>query len=86
MLMTERRPMIHPIDSQPVWPLQKLDVASGPVTCAACGCRLEADSAVSPSSWTHFGPMAGRDARGCRVECVDLSHDATGRALVALTA
>lgn len=85
-LLIERRPMIHPIDSQPAWPLQKIEVASGPVTCAACGCRLEADAPVSPSSWTHFGPMAGRDARGCRVECVDLAHDSTGRALASLTA
>ncbi len=86
ILMTERRPMIHPIDPQPAWPLHHVEVASGPVTCAACGCRLEADAAVSPSSWTHFAPMAGRDARGCRVECVGLPHDSTGRALVSLTA
>ena len=48
-----------------------------PVTCAVCGCRLE-DS--RGAGWRHFNPLAGRDARGCRVDCADLVHDATGRA------
>jgi hypothetical protein len=56
------------------------DVRSGPVTCAACGCRLERASA---GEWRHFSPMGGRDARGCRVACVDEAHDREGRALVA---
>jgi hypothetical protein len=30
--------------------------------------------------------MAGRDARGCKVECADAPHDADGRALVASAA
>ena len=46
-----------------------------PVTCAACGCRL----AVSGDAFVHFNPLGGRDARGCRVDCVDALHDATGR-------
>jgi len=78
--------MIHPSDPQPAWPHRQVEVASGPVTCATCGCRLESDSASSPTSWTHFGPLGGRDARGCRVDCVDLPHDAHGRVLLTLTA
>jgi hypothetical protein len=54
----------------------------GPVTCAACGCRLDRDGAA----WVHFGRLGGRDARGCRVDCVDLDHDANGRVLIALPA
>jgi len=51
------------------------------VTCEVCGCRLEAaDDGVS---WFHFGRIAGRDARGCRVACIDLAHDARGRAEMA---
>ena len=53
------------------------------VTCAACGCRLE----TLPSdagTWRHFGALGGRDARGCRPLCVDLIHDALGRAAVAV--
>jgi hypothetical protein len=53
--------------------------ASGPVTCSACGCRLE--RAADRAAWVHFSPMGGRDARGCRVACVDAAHDASGRAL-----
>jgi hypothetical protein len=52
---------------------------TGPVTCASCGCRLEA-SADGRQTWFHFAPMAGRDARGCRIACADSAHDATGRA------
>jgi hypothetical protein len=54
-----------------------------PVTCATCGCRLEDDG---NSLWVHFGRLGGRDARGCRVDCVDLAHDASGRTLIALPA
>jgi hypothetical protein len=55
--------------------------AGGPVTCTACGCRLE--HAADLNGWLHFSPMAGRDARGCRVDCADEVHDARGRALSA---
>lgn len=53
-----------------------------PVTCQACGCRLEAvgDGSVA---WFHFGRMSGRDARGDRIECIDAPHDAEGRAALA---
>ena len=50
--------------------------SGGPVTCAACGCRLQA---APHGGYVHFGPLGGRDARGCRVECVDAIHDAGGR-------
>ncbi len=53
--------------------------ASGPVTCASCGCRLTR-SADGREGWVHFSPMGGRDARGCRVACADASHDDAGRA------
>lgn len=47
----------------------------GPVTCATCGCRLT----VAGDAFVHFSPMAGRDARGCRIVCADAAHDAAGR-------
>ncbi len=78
--------MIHPSDSQPAWPHGRVALAGGPVTCAMCGCRLTSAESDSPSVWTHFSPLGGRDARGCRVACVDLPHDATGRALLGVPA
>jgi hypothetical protein len=59
------------------------DLRVGPVTCTSCGCRLERGKSDGVSAWFHFSPMGGRDARGCRVDCADLAHDARGRALVA---
>lgn len=50
------------------------------VTCEACGCRLSHSSA---GAWYHFGRLGGRDARGCRVSCVEAPHDASGRAAAA---
>jgi len=55
-----------------------IEPKSGPVTCASCGCRLE--RAEGHGAWFHFSPMAGRDARGCKVACADSAHDAAGRA------
>jgi hypothetical protein len=55
------------------------DLRTGPVTCSACGCRLRY-AADGSESWFHFAPMAGRDARGCRVDCADAAHDMKGRA------
>jgi hypothetical protein len=66
--------------------MTRRDVRDGqraPVTCASCGCRLEE---TAPRSWFHFGRFSGRDARGCRVDCAELEHDASGIALVALPA
>lgn len=58
-----------------------------PVTCQACGCRLEAvgDAAVgdAPVAWFHFGRISGRDARGDRIDCIDAPHDAEGHAALA---
>jgi hypothetical protein len=50
----------------------------GPVTCASCGCRLQ-PAASSDVAFVHFGSLGGRDARGCRVACVELTHDDSGR-------
>jgi hypothetical protein len=35
-------------------------------------------------AWFHFNPLGGRDARGCRVDCVDSAHDVTGYRATAL--
>ncbi len=60
-------------------------VSDGPVTCAACGCRLQPAAPSDAAAWFHFGGLGGRDARGCRVECADSAHDATGRPVSAAT-
>ena len=67
--------MIHPSDNE-IRPTSAVrDGRDGPVTCAACGCRLTA----SGEAFFHFNPLGGRDARGCRVSCADAAHDVTGR-------
>ncbi len=59
----------------------------GPVVCRTCGCRLEAPLIGSDmdgdlaGDWRHFEGLPGRDARGCRVACVDLAHGRDGRVL-----
>jgi hypothetical protein len=56
--------------------------AAGPVTCAACGCRLLGLTGKDDGAYRHFTSMKpGQDARGCRVECVDALHDHEGRAI-----
>ncbi len=67
--------VLHPSDPQTSIPLAVRDGQGAPVTCAACGCRLAADG----DAWFHFNPIAGRDARGCRIGCADAAHDASGR-------
>lgn len=52
--------------------------AEAPVTCKICGCRLTPDPDDPEHVWRHFHPFQGRDARGCRVDCVNLPHDRTG--------
>jgi hypothetical protein len=59
------------------------DGQGAPVTCAACGCRLESLGTKGSDSWAHFGRLGGRDARGCRVPCVDADHDRSGRSILA---
>ena len=67
-------------EMRPAW-LPPPDPA-GPVTCAACGCRLvEVDWHDGPA-WRHFPSLhAGRDARGDRPPCVEALHDRRGRSL-----
>lgn len=65
--------MIQPSDPE-VHATAVRDGRLAPVTCAACGCRL----AESGDAWFHFNPLAGRDARGCRIDCADAAHDASG--------
>ncbi|MEI7744320.1 MAG: hypothetical protein WCK58_11315 [Chloroflexota bacterium] len=62
----------------PAFDTSEPETRNGPVTCSSCGCRLQHSS--ESSAWFHFAPMAGRDARGCRVECADAAHDASGQA------
>jgi hypothetical protein len=54
-----------------------------PVTCSCCGCRLEAIEAPAGTAWFHFGRLGGRDARGCRVACIEAAHDTGGRPVLA---
>ena len=58
------------------------DGRPAPVTCAVCGCRLrEAASTDVDARWFHFSPLGGRDARGCRVSCVEQAHNVSGRSI-----
>jgi hypothetical protein len=68
--------VIHPSDSE-LRPSAVRDGRLAPVTCAACGCRL----AESGDAYVHFQGFAGRDARGCRIDCAEAAHDAAGRAI-----
>ena len=57
--------------------------SDGPVTCAACGCRLVAATGADDGAWRHFPSLtSGSDARGCRPHCVDELHDGLGRVLI----
>ena len=58
------------------------DGQTAPVTCAACGCRLEASGTADEAPWFHFGRLGGRDARGDRPACIEAPHDRFGRALL----
>lgn len=62
------------------------EIFNGPVTCSACGCRLQHSAANGIEAWFHFAPMGGKDARGDRIACADAPHDSRGRALVAAAA
>lgn len=58
-----------------------------PVTCAACGCRLEGRREGDPAldegwtSWWHFRGGPFRDARGCTVACIGLEHRVDGSSI-----
>ncbi len=54
-----------------------------PVTCAACGCRLEASGTADEAPWFHFGRLGGRDARGDRPACIEAPHDRSGQPILA---
>lgn len=54
-----------------------------PVTCDACGCRLEAVEGAEGVAWFHFGRLAGSDARGDRPGCVEAAHDSWGKPALA---
>ena len=71
----EETAVIHPTDTGIGRPLAVRAGHGAPVTCVACGCRL----APTGEAWFHFNPIAGRDARGCRIGCADAAHDASGR-------
>ena len=70
--------MIHPTEPETRRPIAVRDGHGAPVTCAACGCRLRSAMAGNDIAWFHFNPLGGRDARGCRVDCVDEAHDVGG--------
>lgn len=70
--------MIHPSDPETRHSAAVRDGHGAPVTCSACGCRLKAGRADNDIAWFHFNPLGGRDARGCKVDCVDAPHDVAG--------
>jgi hypothetical protein len=79
--------MLNPPDpNRPAFFPSAIAGAGSPVTCTACGCRLQAVGVDGETQWFHFGPLAGRDARGCRVACVDDAHDEVGRPVAAVLA
>jgi hypothetical protein len=60
---------------------------AGPVTCAACGCRLVGLTGLLDGAYRHFPALkSGHDARGCRPACVDALHDHAGRPLASSVA
>ena len=70
--------MIHP-------PTPRSPAQGGPRRSRRAGHLLRPAAVVSASgmadndiAWFHFNPLGGRDARGCRVECVDAAHDVAG--------
>ena len=75
---SEGHPMIHPSDPEIRRPAAVRDGHGAPVTCSTCGCRLRAGTADNDVAWFHFSPLGGRDARGCKVDCVDAPHDVAG--------
>ncbi len=59
---------------------------SGPITCAACGCRMTETYIGDRRAWQHFSSLhADQDARGCRPTCVGMLHGRDGRPLAADT-
>ena len=52
-----------------------------PITCVACGCRLEQRA---DGTWWHYAGRGDRDARGCVVACAEQPHYAPGGIAAAL--
>ncbi len=51
------------------------------LTCGTCGCRLTARTSLADGggqgpdvAWRHFPGIGERDARGCRIDCMDVPH------------
>lgn len=61
-------PYGHPLETR----------ASGPVTCAVCGCRLTPAAGLEGTAWRHFQLRPGQDARGDRPACLDELHRSDG--------
>jgi hypothetical protein len=68
-----------PVDVQEPVAIHRED--SFVLTCALCGCRLTPRESLADggeygpdAAWRHFWGGPGKDARGCRVECMDLPH------------
>ena len=79
-----RRDAAEPARTQPWTPRSR---STAPDTAAAPGSADRSPAPPVVAAWrrlpqggyAHFGAMGGRDARGCRVECVDAVHDTSGR-------
>jgi hypothetical protein len=78
--------MMQPSESDGLRTKAVRDGQRAPVTCAECGCRLERASSIELPTWFHFGRFGGRDARGDRVDCIELPHDALGLPVAAVPA
>ncbi len=78
--------MIHPSGSDPAHARGVRDGQQVPVTCVTCGCRLQGSTLAGETTWHHFSPMAGRDARGCRIACADAPHDLRGEPIAYVAA
>jgi len=61
-LVTHRPPAARPASAT--------RLPGGTVVCDSCGCRLAEDG----GAYRHYAGTAGRDARGCRVDCVASAH------------
>ena len=80
--LNEGTAMSLEINPQPRRTRAVRDGQIAPVTCAACGCRLEPSGTADAAPWFHFGRMGGKDARGCRTTCIEAAHDRNGLALL----
>ena len=54
---------------------------TGPVTCAACGCRLREATGLEGIAWRHYQLTADSDARGDRPRCLEDLHARDGYVL-----